>query len=116
MLTLPCSCRIEGTEEQEQGTTAPAPLINGLPYAMPAAVSLPRATEGCARTQPISGSKHIRDGTGVGNTTLSGWWIPTEADIPQNAHLAASAPFSQSNDCSENANAQSLSALSSVGG
>jgi hypothetical protein len=80
-------CRGEGTEEQEQGTMVQAPLTNGLPYAMPAAVPLPRASEGCSRTQPISSSKRIRDGTGVGNTTLSGWWIPTEASIPQDAHV-----------------------------
>lgn len=87
-----CTCRDEGFEGRENGEEAEAPLIAGLPYAMPPAVPLPRPAAGCARAQSIADSRSIRDGTGVGNTTLSGWWIPTEADVPDEPSGAAPAP------------------------
>jgi hypothetical protein len=85
--------RGEGLAQAENGAVAEAALIDGFTYAMPPAVPLPQPKAGCARVQPICGCDRIRDGTGVGVTTRSGWWIPTEAHIPkQEAAEPPSAP------------------------
>ena len=56
---------------------------------MPPAPPLPTAAAGCARLEQFAGTDQMQDGTGVGNTTRAGWWIPTEADIPQQGTAAS---------------------------
>jgi hypothetical protein len=56
-------------------------LIHGFPYALPPPAPLPAPPAGVARLESWSSAQQIRNGTGIGNVSRSGWWIPTEVDV-----------------------------------
>ncbi|KAK9830484.1 hypothetical protein WJX72_011976 [[Myrmecia] bisecta] len=72
----------EGEEEAEEDADNNG-LWNGQPFRMPPCAGCPDCSAGAARAQPLEDWERASHGTGMGYSTIKGFWIPVQPPEPE---------------------------------